>query len=492
MDETFDVVVVGAGVSGMAMGLALQETDRSFVVLEKADEVGGTWRENTYPGLTIDIPAPIYTFTGHRNPDWTRWMPGHREILEYHRDVSLSSGLREHIRFSSEVLSAGWTGTEWVIGTRDGAAFRAPSVVFASGFLHHPAYPSIPGLDSFAGEVVHSARWRDDIVVKGRRVGVLGTGSTGTQLVSALGGVSSHVTMFQRTAQWVFPLPNFTMPERVKRRFRGAPEVIERTVHGLDWFADRVLGGATVRPGLKRSFLGALARAHLNTVRDPELRARLTPTEKPLCRRPIVSTRFYKVVQRPDVEVCTAPIVEVTPAGVVTEDGTTHELDVLILATGFRAHDYMRPIEVTGVDGITLDEAWAEGPYGYNSIGIPGFPNLFMVLGPHSPLVSISIHGSAELQSRYILQVLDHLDDQQLLAAMPTAEAARRWLDSITAGMPETIWATGCHSWYVGEGTTPVLWPYDLKRWRQVLGAPVLADYEFLESSVPAAAQSAH
>src|SRR5690349_16463028 len=163
MDETFDVVVVGAGVSGMAMGLALQQTDRSFVVLEKAEEVGGTWRDNRYPGLTIDVPAPIYTFTGHRNPDWTRWMPGHREILEYHRDVSLSSGLRGYIRFSAEVVSARWTGTEWIIGTRAGATYRASAVVFASGFLHHPSYPSIPGLETFAGEVVHSARWRDDI-----------------------------------------------------------------------------------------------------------------------------------------------------------------------------------------------------------------------------------------------------------------------------------------------------------------------------------------
>ncbi|WP_148045073.1 flavin-containing monooxygenase [Nocardioides marmorisolisilvae] len=491
MDETFDVVVVGAGVSGMAMGLALQETDRTFVVLEKAGEVGGTWRENRYPGLTIDVPAAIYTYSGHRNPDWTRFMPGHREILEYHRDVSIESGLREHIRFNAEVVSADWTGSEWVIATRDGATYRAPAVVFASGFLHHPAYPSIPGLETFAGETVHSACWRDDIVVEGRRVGVIGNGSTGIQLVSALSGVASHLTSFQRTAQWVFPLPNFDMSERLRRWFRNSPQIIERTVHTVDWIADRILGGATVRPGIKRKVLGRIALKNLNTVKDPELRAKLTPTEKPLCRRPIVSTRFYKAVQHPDVEVCTAPISEITPAGVVTEDGTTHELDVLILATGFRAHDYMRPIAVTGVDGVTLDEAWADGPYGYTSIGIPGFPNLFMVLGPHSPLVSISIHGSAELQSRYILQVLDHLDEKNLLAAMPTTEAAGRWLDSITAGMPDTIWATGCHSWYVGEGTTPVLWPYDLKRWREVLGAPVFSDYEFVESPVPAA-QSAH
>ncbi len=473
-----NVAVIGAGVSGMAMGLRLQGAGADFTIFEKGPEVGGTWRDNRYPGLTIDVPSPLYTFKGHRHPGWRRWMPDWREILDYHREVATRSGLRERIRFDSDVVAAKWTGSEWELRTAAGEVERFQVIVCATGFLHHPRIPDFEGLGDFAGELVHSARWRDEIVTTGRRVGVVGNGSTGVQLVGTLGGKASHLTMFQRTPQWIFPLLNFSMPDPLKRllaRFPGSNDVV---VEGLVRFADWFVGGASVKEDWRRRLVDAVARRNLRTVRDPELRAKLTPRDASLCKRPVVSTRFYKVVQRPDVDVETSGIERVVPEGVVTQDGVTHELDVLILATGFEAHNYMRPMEVRGENGTTLDEVWANGPYGYRTVGLPGFPNLFMLMGPHSPLNTISIHESAELQSDYVMQMLAVLERDGTVAAAPTAEATARWLDYIRDGMPGTVWASGCNSWYLGDGDVPVLWPYDRRAWHAALRRPELADYE--------------
>src|SRR3954453_7130095 len=374
------VAVIGAGVSGLAMGLRLQRAGFDFTIFEKGSDVGGTWRENRYPGLTIDVPSPLYTFAGHRHPGWRRWMPEQREILDYHRDVATRTGLRHHIRFETEVVTATWTGTEWEVETAAGDVERFRVLVCATGFLHHPRIPDFEGLSDFAGELVHSARWRDDIVTAGRRVGVVGNGSTGVQLVGALGGVASHVTMFQRTPQWIFPLLNFGIPPAL-RRFGASDRLVEGLVRFADWF----VGGASAKGGRRRRILARVAQRHLETVRDPELRAKLTPRDASLCKRPVVSTTFYKVVQRDDGAGVTGGIGGVVPEGVVTADGVTHELDVLILATGFEAHNYMRPMAVTGEGGLTLAHAWAAGPHGYRTVALTGFPNLFMLMGPHSP-----------------------------------------------------------------------------------------------------------
>jgi cation diffusion facilitator CzcD-associated flavoprotein CzcO len=471
------VGVIGAGVSGLAMGLALQDAGIPFAIFEKGPEVGGTWRDNRYPGLTIDVPAPLYTFAGHRHPGWRRWMPGWEEILDYHRDVATRTGLRRHIRFGSEVVSATWTGAEWNVETAAGDSESFRVLVCASGFLHHPRIPDFEGLDEFRGELVHSARWRDEIVTAGRRVGVIGCGSTGVQLVTALGGVASHLTLFQRTPQWIFPLPDFPIPRVARRALAATPRTSDYVVEGLVRFADWFVGGASVKQDWRRRLVQRLAKRNLATVRDPQLRAKLRPPDAALCKRPVVSTRFYKVAQRDDVDVVTSPIAQVTPGGVRTADGVDHDLDVLILATGFEAHNYMRPIAMRGEEGRTLAEAWAAGPHGYRTVALTGFPNMFMLMGPHSPLNTIAIHESAELQSAYVMQMLEIMERERIVSLAPTADATERWLQYIRDGMPGTVWASGCNSWYLGDGETPVLWPYDRRAWHAALRRPQLADY---------------
>jgi cation diffusion facilitator CzcD-associated flavoprotein CzcO len=473
-----NVAIIGAGLSGMAAGLRLQRDGVPFTIFEKGSDVGGTWRENRYPGLTIDVPSPIYTFRDYRHGGWRRWMPEQPEIYEYFRDVATRSGLRRAIRFNTAVTAASWDGEAWVVQLDDGTSERYRVLVCAQGFLHHPRWPEIPGLDSFAGELVHSAQWREEIVTTGKRVGVVGTGSTGTQLVGALAGSAAHVTQFQRTAQWIFPFPNFNVPGLMRSVLSSRPSLVTQIGDSLERFGDAVIGVATRRPGAARRVMDTVARLHLRTVRDPELRRRLTPDEAPLCKRPVVSLRFYRAVQRPDVSVVDAGIDHVCPEGVITADGRLHELDVLILATGFDAHAYMRRIAITGRDGVTLEQAWADGPHGYRTVSLAGFPNLFMVMGPHSPLLSVSIHASAELQSDYIAQMLEVLDRDGVVAVEPSPEATTAWMRSIRDGVPGTLWASGCRSWYLGDGDTPVLWPYDRSSWFELLRTPDLADYE--------------
>jgi cation diffusion facilitator CzcD-associated flavoprotein CzcO len=473
----------------MAMGLRLQEAGVPFTIFEKGSDVGGTWRENRYPGLTIDVPSPLYTFSGHRHPGWRRWMPGWREILDYHREVATRTGLRRHIQFDSEIVAANWTGTEWEVETAAGDVESFRVLVCASGFLHHPRIPDFEGLSDFAGELVHSSRWRDDIETAGRRVGVVGNGSTGVQIVSALGGVASHLTMFQRTPQWIFPVADFAMPPRLKRALARWPFLSEFIVEALLRWGDWFLGGASITDDWRRRLVNRIARQNLlKSVTDPELRAKLTPPDQALCKRPLVSTKFYDVIQRPDVELVTRGISRIVPEGVVTEDGTTHELDVLILATGFEAHNYMRPIAMRGEDGITLDDVWANGPYGYRTMSLPGFPNMFMLLGPHSPLNTIAIHESAELQSDYVMQMLGLLESEGVVSVAPTAEATERWLAYISDGMPGTVWTSGCNSWYLGSGDVPVLWPYDRRAWKAALRRPAAGDYEVRRIAAPAVA----
>jgi cation diffusion facilitator CzcD-associated flavoprotein CzcO len=474
----------------MTMALRLQRAGVPFTVFEKGPEVGGTWRENRYPGLTIDVPSPLYTFREHRHPGWTRWMPGHAEILEYHADVATRTGLRRHIRFDSEVVDATWTGSAWDVRTAGGDVETFRVLVCASGFLHHPRIPDFEGLGDFGGEIVHSARWRDDIVTRGRRVGVVGNGSTGVQLVGELAGVASRVTMFQRTPQWIFDVPNFDMPGVVRRALARWPRANDWLIEGLLRFADSFVGGASRSDDWRRRIVDAAARANLRSVKDPELRAKLTPRDASLCKRPVVSSVFYKAVQRDDVEVVTSGIARLVREGVVTEDGGRHPLDLLVLATGFAAHNYMRPMAITGEGGRTLDDAWARGAHGYRTVSLPAFPNLFMLLGPHSPLNTISIQESAELQAEYVMQLLRVLEDDAVVSVAPTEAATQRWLEYIRAGMPGTVWSSGCNSWYLGDGDTPVLWPYDRRAWHAALRRPVLADYEVGRAKTPAEASS--
>jgi cation diffusion facilitator CzcD-associated flavoprotein CzcO len=482
------VAVVGAGVAGLGMAKKLKDAGVPFTVFEKADRVGGTWRENTYPGLTCDVPAMVYTYSFDRNPGWPRILATGAEIQRYVEAVCDRHGLSERIRFGAEVTDAEWLGDRWRLRTGDGEEREFDAVVQATGFLHRPRVPDIPGLEDFGGAAFHSARWDHDVGLPGKRVGVVGTGSTGVQLVGALPGTAAKVSLFQRTPQWVFPFPNTRMPGQLRRLLERSPGLTQRLVDGMERAGDWLLGGAAIHGGRRRRFFGWACRRYLATVEDPDLRRRLTPDYEPLCKRPVMSARFYGAMQRADVELVDSAIDHVEAEGVVTADGRLHPLDVLVLATGFDSHAYMRPMRVVGQDGATLENAWTGGPSGYRTMALPGFPNMFMILGPHSPLVHIAIHSSVELQADYVIQMLERLREPDVVSLTPTEEATQTWLDEVRAGLPGTVWASGCSSWYVGPDGLPVLWPFSRRRWFEMLRSPDFGDYEVrLRSPAPAA-----
>lgn len=472
------VVIIGAGMSGMLMAIKLMEAGLTdFRIYEKAREIGGTWRENTYPGVGCDVAAHYYTYQGFPNPDWSTRLPQGAEIQEYLLDVVAKYDLRRRIAFGKEVVEASHDGKVWTVRFTDGEVVEAEILVACCGLLHHPRYPDIRGLEDFRGAVFHSARWDHSVPLDGRRVGVIGTGSTGAQIVSSLARRPLELKVFQRTPQWIFPLPDRRYTQFGKSVLRRVPGLSTLLHHAYRVAFENLFAAAVVRPCWQRRLMDRLCRRNLATVRDPELRRKLTPDYQPLCKRIVMSTEFYPAIQRPNVHLVTEDIDHVEAAGVVTKDGVLHEVDVLALATGFDAHAYFRPIELRNAQGRTLSEAWKEGPYALRTVAVPGFPNFFFTLGPQSPIGNFSAISISETQIGYILRCIEHVRRGSCRTLEATDEATDRFNDLVRAAMPQTIWVTGCTNWYMGRNGVPSAWPYSGARFRQELRDVDLAEY---------------
>ncbi|WP_280384670.1 flavin-containing monooxygenase [Nocardia wallacei] len=472
------VAIVGAGISGICLGVFLRRAGfHDFTIFEKAAGFGGTWRDNSYPGLVCDVPSRYYQFTFAKNPDWTQLYSTGPQINRYLTEVAHAHRLHRHTRWHSEITAAEFDGRAWHLTTAAGARERFDFVVCATGFLHHPRLPQIPGLDDFAGPAFHSSRWDHGIDLRGKRIGVIGTGSTGTQLVRALAGRVPRVVLFQRSAQWVLPTVNRPYTRLSRALYRRWP-ALSALSYRLNALTFALFSRGLVRPGPVRQVINAVCAAHLRTVRDPELRRALTPDYPPMCKRLVVSDGFYAAVQRPDVDLVTAAVDRIDPHGVVTADGRHHDLDILVLATGFDSHAYMRPMAITGTGGRTLDQVWADGPHAFEAMMLPGFPNLFMLIGPHSPVANHPLTAVAEAQSRRIVEWLRAWRDGEFTTVEPTAAATAAYNERLRAAMPGTVWAAGCHSWYLGRNGIPEVWPSSPARFDRLMRrAPVLADY---------------
>ncbi|MDT5140064.1 MAG: hypothetical protein QOD58_4326 [Mycobacterium sp.] len=387
-------------------------------------------------------------------------------------------GILSHIRFDTTVTAARYDEGKWhlAIGA-DEETFDV--LVTATGVLRIPRYPDIAGLETFGGPAFHSSRWDHSVSLPDKRIGLIGTGSTGVQITAELGGKVRELKVFQRTAQWVYPMPNGKYSALTKALLTRWPALNVLPFRFWGLFFKRVSGAAPVRPGWQRRVVQAECRWNLRlSVRDPQLRAKLTPKDQPMCKRQVMAGHFYRSVQQPGVEVITEGIDHFEPRGIVTVDGTLHELDLLVYATGFDARAYVRPIEVIGEGGLTLDEAWADGPKAYRSIAVPGFPNLFMMIGPHSPIGNQSLVPIAEDQANYVMWWIEQLRDGRLLAAAPTEAATKQYNEDMKAAMPQTIWVTGCSSWYIGKDGLPELFPWTPDTHHELLRQPELADFD--------------
>lgn len=476
-----ETCIIGAGMSGLLMGIRLQKAGKRFHIYEKANSVGGTWRANSYPGLSCDVPSFFYSYSFEPNLDWThRFSPG-PEIREYFERVAEKYDLLRHISFGETITSARYEKGGWEIGTSGGDHIRADVLIDATGPLQIKNIPEIPGLESFEGTLFHSAEWDHSVELARKRIGVIGNGSTGVQMTEPLSLVAERLTMFQRTPQWIFPVGNKRYSERERRWTRRLPVLATLTRWLFKSLFDIGAAGV-IEDGFWRRNMANGCRNHLATVADPELARKLTPDYEPGCKRLILSNSFYPALQRENVDLVTDAIDRIEARGVVTADGKLHELDLLVLATGFRPHDW--GIEnVVGADGLSLKEAWAQGPRTYRSVTMPGFPNFFMLVGPNSPIGNISIIDVSETQTNYILECMERLEREPGKALAPKRSAADEFQASLREAMKGTVWVTGCSSWYIDPDGVPTLWPWSARHFHKVMRRPDFSDFDLLDAS---------
>ncbi|WP_380871419.1 putative monooxygenase [Sphingomonas sp. DBB INV C78] len=483
MAKTLKAVVIGAGMAGILAAIRLKEMGHDVTVLEKAARVGGTWRENRYAGLHCDVPAHAYTYSFAPNADWSRYLSPGPEIQRYFEKVADDYGVTPLIRFDQEVAEARWDDatTQWAIETKSGLKLDADLVIAATGVLHHPKMPEIEGLESFTGTAFHSARWQDGVDLSGKRVGIIGNGSTGVQIVSALAGVAAKTVHFQRSPQWIMPVDNQYYSDEQRAAFRADPQLIDDIRYNPEYEAN-VRRFSRAINDMESEEIHQIEWAvanHLETaVADPVLREKLRPNYRAACKRLIFSWDYYEKVQRPDVDVVTAGIERIEPAGVRDRGGNLHELDVLILATGFHADRFVRPINLIGRGGTALNDVWAKRPSAYLAVSVPDFPNLFLLNGPTGPVGNFSLIDIAEKQMTYIEQLIDRVAAGEIRAASASREAFADYEERRIAAAKGTIFASGCTSWYLDAEGVPASWPWSYDAFTEAMDAPKLEDFD--------------
>jgi len=474
------VAIIGAGMAGILSAIKLQAAGyEDFTIYEKADRVGGTWRENTYPGIACDVPSHLYSYSFEPNPEWShRFSPG-SQIQAYFEGVARRHGVMSRICFGSEVTLGEFSGGRWRLATKDGQRGEVDVVIAATGVLHHPNVPPITGLDDFGGALFHSARWDHAVKLEGQRIGVIGTGSTAVQIVSAIVDRVAKLLLFQRTAQWIMPQDNPAYSEANRAEFRIRPELVDQLHANLAQLFSAFSNGLVDANSPQMKAIEDACRANLEQhVRDPVLREKLRPNYKAACKRLVMSPNFYQSIQKPNAEVVTEGIERVETSGVRTRDGRLHELDILVLATGFRVDRFVRPMQVVGRDGLRLDTVWAQRPSAYLSISVPGFPNFFMLNGPNGPVGNFSLIEVAELQLGYVLQLVELLRTGRCREISPSEEATQSFEATRTEAARKTIWGSGCRSWYLDDRGVPMSWPWTFDRFREEMAAPKLEAYE--------------
>lgn len=475
-------VVVGAGMAGVLSAIKLREAGHDVVVYEKASRIGGTWRENTYPGISCDVPSHLYSYSFAPNPEWSHTFAPGPEILAYLEAVAAHAGVADAIRFDSEVTHLTFADDEhrWHVELSTGERDVGDVVIAATGVLHHPRYPDIVGVDDFAGPVFHSARWDHDVALDGARVGVVGTGSSAVQIVGALVDVVGELHLFQRTPQWVLQVPNDAIADDIRAQYRDEPGAMrtlrdELAIGFETRFANAVVDADAPLLQQLEEFCVANLEAH---VADADLREKLRPDYRAACKRLVISPNFYESITKPNAHLVTDAITRVEDKGVRTADGKLHQLDVLVLATGFRVDQFLRPISVMGRSGVRLDDVWAQRPSAYLSVSVPEFPNLFLLNGPNGPVGNFSLIDVAEMQFAYVMQLVDLLRDGRCREVSAAQDAADRFERDRVEAAQKTVWVTGCRSWYLDDRGVPAAWPWTFTHFRACMATPDLADYE--------------
>jgi cation diffusion facilitator CzcD-associated flavoprotein CzcO len=471
LPEHVRVAVIGSGFGGLGAGVKLLEAGiRDFVILERAASVGGTWRDNTYPGCACDVPSHLYSFSFAPNPRWSRSFSGQPEIRAYLEDVADRPGLRSRLHFDTAATGAVWQAStaQWLISTTRGR-FLADVLIAAGGPLSEPSMPDIPGLDRFPGAIFHSARWEHETDLAGKRVAVVGTGASAIQIVPQLQKKAAKLVLFQRTPAWVMPRGDRKITAAEKWLYAHVPPAQRLARLGIYVSREATVGGFVKRPALLKA-ASRVARAHMNrAVKDPALRAKLTPNYVMGCKRVLLSNDYYPALAEPNAEVVASGLARIEGSKAIASDGTSHEVDAIVFATGFHTVDMPMAKQVWGIGGRSLEEVWDGDMRALRGATVAGFPNLCFVIGPNTGLGHNSMVHIIESQLAYIVDYIRTLDRSGADALDADERAQQKWCDDVERRMGPTVWNTGgCKSWYLNEaGRNPTLWPGSTVRFRR-------------------------
>jgi cation diffusion facilitator CzcD-associated flavoprotein CzcO len=467
----YGIAIIGSGFGGIGMAIALKKAGfTDFVILESGADLGGTWRDNQYPGCACDVPSPLYSFSFELNPSWSRLFAPQPEIWQYLRDCSVKYGIDAHIRYGCAVEGMDWDEAtqRWTVRTASGATFEARAVVAGAGALHIPSMPEISGADRFAGVAFHSSQWDHSCDLTGKRVAVIGTGASAIQFVPKIAEQAGALTVFQRTPPWIHPRLDAPVSERVRRILETVPGTARGLRDAIYWLLEARGAGFAISPQLQAP-LELMARQHLaRQVPDAELRARLTPDYTIGCKRLLLSSDYYPALQLPHVSVVTDGIASITADGVVSADGVLHEADVIIYGTGFHVVDSAATLNVAGRDGRKLADAWQDGVEAYRGITVAGFPNFFMLLGPNTGLGHTSVVFMIEAQVQHIMSCLRLVARSSAATIEVRAPVMRQYNDVLQRRLGRRVWsAGGCRSWYLDEaGVNRAIWPgFSVEYW---------------------------
>ncbi|GAC1533094.1 MAG: NAD(P)/FAD-dependent oxidoreductase [Candidatus Velthaea sp.] len=457
-----EVIIVGSGFAGLGMAIRLKQARIPFIVLERAAEVGGTWRDNTYPGCACDIPSTLYSYSFEPNPAWTRVYPRQSELLDYLRRCAHKYNVRTHIRFNTELHEARYdeASATWEVRTAAGDTLVSRVLISAMGPLSKPNVPAFAGRERFTGAAFHSAQWDSSIDLRGKRVALIGTGASAIQIAPEIAPHVEHLTLFQRTPPWIVPRADVPIDARRRRLRRWLPGYGWFIRKCLYWFLEIRAYGFTVNPKVLQQQEKLALRSMRKRVRDPELQAKLTPSYRMGCKRVLISDDYYPALNRPNVTLVTQRIAEFGADGIATDDGTEYPADVVIFGTGFRATDGTRPVHIYGRSGVELNDAWRNGMEAYLGTSIAGFPNFFTIIGPNTGLGHNSMVLMMEAQYRYILDTLRFMRRKRLRAFDVRSAVQQAFNIRLQARMKRTVWSSGCASWYIdARGKNTTLWP---------------------------------
>ncbi|PTQ91106.1 flavin-containing monooxygenase [Agitococcus lubricus] len=466
IENNFPIIIVGTGFSGIAMAVMLQRAGiNSYTLLEKAEDIGGTWRDNTYPGAACDVPSHLYSFSFEPKTDWSRAFSPQQEIKSYLDHCVDKYQIREKIRFGCEVTGATFNESQglWTVSFKEKGKTKkllARAFILGNGALSTPADPDIKGLKNFKGDMFHSARWNHDVDLAGKKVAVVGTGASAIQIVPEIAKTVGQLTLFQRTAPWVLPKPDRYMTAVEKRLFALVPS--SRWLHRayIYWRNEAVATGFVVDPRLMKGleFIGRLYLRHV--VKDTVLREKLAPKFTIGCKRILMSNTYYQALTQANAHVITDGIDAITAKGIKTRDGVEHEVDAIVLATGFMVTNYLSRLTIKGLQGADLNTTMTEQREHYLGITVADFPNMFLMMGPNTGLGHNSMVFMIEAQARYIVQCIQAIRDKQLNYLDVRKNVQAEYSQDIQQRLQKSVWASGCQSWYLSaDGHNGAAWP---------------------------------